>query len=469
MGSQRALYWAGATAAAIVVVGAIVFYSFVPRIPEGSKPPAVATSSEAPPPAKASAPAAAPEKPAEIAKAAPPQPTEPAAQPKPAASPAPAPAKPKPSFDVVRVEKSGEAVIAGRAGANETVELRDRGVKIAEASADSSGQFVIVPEPLAPGEHSLTLATRGGKTDADVSEPVAVSVAPATAKASTPAVASAEPPAPAAPAPSKPETAPAKPAAAESASTTEAPAKPETAPAKPAPAEPATTAAAPVQPETAAQAENTTAQTPKPEATTTAANAEPPAATLKPAAIETPPAAAPAASSQPQIVASAPAPGPSPEVEKPAPANEVAIVSVDATGDGRLVVKGAAPANAMVRLYLNGTFIADATANSDSKWSLTVEHGMTAGAYAIRADELNRAGGAVVAHAETSFDYPETPAQEANKEPTKVAPAEPTPAVAEAETPQPPAQARASGGRRAARECPARPGCGADRVRANRR
>ena len=66
-----------------------------------------------------------------------------------------------PSFDVVRVEPTGEAVIAGRAEPNATVQLLNRGQPIAEAKADGDGQFVILPPPLKPGDHELSLSANG--------------------------------------------------------------------------------------------------------------------------------------------------------------------------------------------------------------------------------------------------------------------------------------------------------------------
>src|SRR5271170_3577094 len=82
----------------------------------------------------------------------------------------------KPAFDVVNVEPTGEAVIAGRAAPKAKVELRDAGKTVAEATADASGQFVIIPPALAPGDHSLSLATGTGVSDAETSGAIPVSV-----------------------------------------------------------------------------------------------------------------------------------------------------------------------------------------------------------------------------------------------------------------------------------------------------
>jgi len=108
----------------------------------------------------------------------------------------------KPAFDVVNVEPTGEAVIAGRAEPNARVELRDAGKTVAEATADASGQFVIIPPTLAPGDHSLSLAADAGKAAPETSSAVAVSVPRPEAKVA--AAATAAPATTAAPAPSPP-------------------------------------------------------------------------------------------------------------------------------------------------------------------------------------------------------------------------------------------------------------------------
>jgi nucleoid-associated protein YgaU len=106
----------------------------------------------------------------------------------------------KPAFDVVNVEPTGDAVIAGRAAPNAKVELRDAGKTVAEATADASGQFVIIPPALAPGGHSLSLAAEAEKGTAETSEALAVSVP----EPETKAVAAAAPAPAAAPSASPP-------------------------------------------------------------------------------------------------------------------------------------------------------------------------------------------------------------------------------------------------------------------------
>jgi hypothetical protein len=65
-----------------------------------------------------------------------------------------------PVFDIVRVEPTGDAVIAGRAAPAATVELLRNGEFHDRAIADQSGQFVMVPPRLPPGEYELTLRSR---------------------------------------------------------------------------------------------------------------------------------------------------------------------------------------------------------------------------------------------------------------------------------------------------------------------
>lgn len=225
----------------------------------------------------------------------------------------------RPTFDVVRIDPSGETVVAGHAAAWASVQLRDGGRVIAEVGADDSGQFVILPPALSAGAHNLDLSARRGGAPPIVSEVMNVDVA----------------------APKSP--------------------------AKPQAAAPMAAVAMPIAPRMAAV---------------------------------TPSAEIPA-------VRFSPVPAPAPTADS---ASRVSVRSVEATETGRLEVKGFAEANAIVRLYLNGSFLADALAGADRQWSLTIEHGMTPGHYAIRVDQINRANGSVVARAEVPFTYPEHPA-----------------------------------------------------------
>ncbi len=276
MPSQTRVIWTGAAGAAVVVAGAAVIYVVHPSFLRPAPVPATVSISEPapPPPAEAGAPAvAAPQR---------------------TAAP-----QVKPAFDVVNVEPTGEAVIAGRAAPNAKVELQDAGKMVAEATTDSAGQFVIIPPVLAPGDHSLTLAT--GQSAAETSNAIPIVVP--------------EPP-------------------------------PKTAVAAATPSKPGT--------------------------------------------------------------ASSTSAGPAPATPAPAPSGsvKVAIRSVETSAGGKMVAMGAAEPNATVRLYLSGAFVGDAKTKADGRWSLTIEHGMTAGAYEVRADQINPADATVVARAEARFDFP---------------------------------------------------------------
>jgi nucleoid-associated protein YgaU len=82
-----------------------------------------------------------------------------------AATPAVSPRSPDadesvPVFDIARIERTGDAVIAGRAAPGAIVELLRNGERHDRAVADQSGQFVMVPPRLPPGDYELTLRSR---------------------------------------------------------------------------------------------------------------------------------------------------------------------------------------------------------------------------------------------------------------------------------------------------------------------
>jgi nucleoid-associated protein YgaU len=134
---------------------------------------------------------------------------------------------------------------------------------------------------------------------------------------------------------------------------------------------------------------------------------------------------------------------PAPTAQAGAPL--VWVEAVAATEAGRLEAKGGADPNALVRLYLNGSYLADVTAGADGRWSLTVERGMAPGPYVIRADAIDRAGGAVAARAEVRFTYPQNPLPGAVLAAAPQASAG-APAISRPPPPPAPAQAKVSAG-----------------------
>ncbi|GAB0118036.1 LysM peptidoglycan-binding domain-containing protein [Acidisoma sp. 7E03] len=147
-----------ATLAALCLVGAagLYFYEMHGRSPSVA-PSAVAPTAGTTTAAASSAtpPAAVPAKPVSVATA----PT--------AAPAAPGPATAAPSVDVVRVDKGGNLVMAGRAAPGETLTIRNGGADIGTATAGDDGQWVFLPDaPLQPGAHQLTVSGPGvGATD----------------------------------------------------------------------------------------------------------------------------------------------------------------------------------------------------------------------------------------------------------------------------------------------------------------
>jgi nucleoid-associated protein YgaU len=204
------------------------------------------------------------------------------------------PAGAKPSFDVVRVEPSGAAIVAGRAAPHATVTILNKGIKLSEVTADQTGAFAAIPPALPPGDHLLTLRVSGSDGEVDSEQSVTISV------------------------PSQPG------------------------------------------------------------ARVVAALTDP---------------------DQPTRVLS--------DSAKPiAGGPQVTIRTVEAGQEGAFFASGAAPAGSAVRLYLNGSFVADVRAAADSSWSLRVEKGMTPGHYDVRADLLEADSAQVAGRAAVPFDYP---------------------------------------------------------------
>ncbi len=79
-----------------------------------------------------------------------------------------------PTFDVLRVEPDGSAVIAGKAQPGGKLEILSNGKVIAETKIDGSGDFAAVfDNPLPPGDHELVLRSTDANGKATQSEEVA--------------------------------------------------------------------------------------------------------------------------------------------------------------------------------------------------------------------------------------------------------------------------------------------------------
>ena len=105
-----------------------------------------------------------------------------------------------------------------------------------------------------------------------------------------------------------------------------------------------------------------------------------------------------------------------------APAPQLAIRTVEADDAGGFYASGSGAPGAQIRLSLNGTSVAEVQTGADGRWSLKIEKGMAAGAYAVKADLVDAAG-RIVAQAEVSFDYPARPSGAAPPQPQGRGPA----------------------------------------------
>ncbi|SCY07856.1 LysM peptidoglycan-binding domain-containing protein [Rhizobium sp. NFACC06-2] len=99
-----------------------------------------------------------------------PQPATPAAAPADAAQSSSG----TPTFDVLRVEPDGSAVIAGKAQPGAKLEILSNGKVVAQTTIDGTGDFAAVfDNPLPPGDHELVLRSTDASGKATQSEEVA--------------------------------------------------------------------------------------------------------------------------------------------------------------------------------------------------------------------------------------------------------------------------------------------------------
>ena len=123
--------------AAVLLIGIAAYLNIPSKINSDGQKPIAEAAPSAPVAASAPAPAPAPEQPA-----------------------AKAPSLTPPSFDIVRVEPTGEMVIGGRGEPGAEMTLLSDGKPFDAAKVGSNGQFAMVPKPLSPGPHNLTLSMK---------------------------------------------------------------------------------------------------------------------------------------------------------------------------------------------------------------------------------------------------------------------------------------------------------------------
>ncbi len=83
-----------------------------------------------------------------------------------------------PSLDVVRVETSGDMVIAGRAAPKVRVTLSEGNRLLAEGDTDALGHFVLIPPALSQGDHLLDLRSGAGAQQAQATLAISVPAKP---------------------------------------------------------------------------------------------------------------------------------------------------------------------------------------------------------------------------------------------------------------------------------------------------
>lgn len=275
-----------------------------------------------------------------------------------------------PTFDIIRVEPTGETVIAGRGTPNTTVEMLRDNHPIARALIDPSGQFAIVPPALPAGSSEITLSSIGADGQGrQARETVMVVVSADRTTKPLIALTSPDKPTVVLSQPDRPTDA----ASAKVAGNVRKDSDP--APAGAAGRASADAAKGSVGKALAGRTDSAKSGSGKPDA------------------------------GKPEDARSETAKAEGSDARKP-DAVPVKVVSVDAEEGGRLFVTGQAPAGATVRLYINDTLIAPGSVGADGRVSFTIGRGVAPGDYRIRIDQVDPVSGKVKNRSEVGFAMP---------------------------------------------------------------
>ena len=301
------------------------------------------------------------------------------AEPRPAE--ASTPAAPGPRFDVVRVERNGDAVIAGWAPPGSRVTLHDGGNDLGSVTADASGNWVLLPNrPLPPGSHELYLTARTRSGDSLQSENSVVVSVP-DPQAAVQAAAAPEP----APGPAHGSGA----------------------------GEPVS-GSAPAVTQTTQDASSpggtTTDRTADEDLSGRTAESAPAAAdsAAEPAAAEPAPETV-----QETIAVLVPRQGEGtsrifqqPNEEDGIVDQDLVLNAIDYDQHGRVVISGRASPGAQVQVYLDNDLVGRATADAEGRWALRPNERVSSGLHRLRVDQIGD-GGTVAARVETPFSRAE--------------------------------------------------------------
>ncbi|MCB1448013.1 MAG: LysM peptidoglycan-binding domain-containing protein [Rhizobiaceae bacterium] len=296
-----------------------------------------------------------------------------------------------PAFDILRVEKDGSTVIAGRAEPGAKIEIVDGDKVIASADADISGDFAaVLDDPLTAGDHSLTLKATSRDGKATVSEEVAtVSVPKDTAGE---LLAMVTKPGEASKIITMPDSQPVEIAASKDV-TSDASDKAVT------PADAATTAAAKAEPENASEAAVATPDLP---ASATDIASSPPLVSQDGTADRTEKQVPADDSAAVSTEAKAENPG----RKQPASIPEVLVSAVELEGD-KIFVAGNTRPRATVRVYADDAIVAEARADESGRFVAEGIARLAIGNHTIRADVLSVDGARVEFRASVPFFRPE--------------------------------------------------------------
>ena len=295
-----------------------------------------------------------------------------------------------PTFDIVRVEPTGEGVMAGQAEPKATVEVLDGNAPIARTQSDDTGAWALsLDKPLEPGSHDLGLrATSADKGTATLSdERVTVSVPEKGSKDVLVLLNAPNAPSKVLEVPGGAATVPDKSATAAAGTAPATAAAPDTGTAVASAEAPA---APGVQPQTAIVAE-APVTTEAPVKTEAPVASEAPVAGEAPVTTEAPVAAEPPVPAQPKVAAA------------PPPTPEVVVGAVEADTSGALYIGGTATTGQTVRVYLNDQPLGESKPTPAGTWLVQGNRDLPAGKYTVRADQVD-AGGTVIARSEVPFE-----------------------------------------------------------------
>ncbi|KZL17802.1 LysM domain/BON superfamily protein [Pseudovibrio axinellae] len=286
-----------------------------------------------------------------------------------------------PSFDVMRVEPSGDAVVAGRAQAGSIVALISNGDVIGRGIANTRGEFAIVLDrPLTPGDHDVSLEATNNETQEKSGSAQHIAVSVPENETGEVLIVLNEP---------------------------NAPSKILQMPEAPVTAEPVTTVKI-KKPETEAPtlsvANNSPASAPA-ETQIAAVKSQAPENTVAPT-VQKEAQESTGQAAHPQITARVEDQIAGPEVQPMRAAaqesSDLSVKSVE-TSQGKVFVAGESKPDAKVRVYVGEEFVGEAKAGKEGRWLVEAEKKISAGNVEVRADRLADTEGKVAARAQVVF------------------------------------------------------------------